>query len=136
MTVKHTTISTKYYDLANRALELAKAKERNVMFQLCAIVVSGKTIVSVGFNTPKTHTISRRTTMQQLHAEMSAIIQVPYRNLDGCDLIVVRATRGGKPGMSKPCRYCEEIISKCGARRVLYTTGNGTWDQPELARLI
>ncbi len=128
-------ISKKYYELANRALELARNKERDVMFQLCAIVVFGKSIISVGFNTPKTHTISIDTNMQQLHAEMSAIIQVPYRDLNGCDLIVARATRGGKPGMAKPCRHCEALISKCNPRRVYYTTGNGSWEMPELQRL-
>lgn len=72
----------------------------------------------------RNHTVAIPT--PSAHAETRLI-----RKLDkGAPLvIVVRVDKQGVWKMSKPCRNCQTALKNKGVRRVLYTTGDGEWDQ-------
>jgi len=118
---------------ARVALQLADAVDGDITHQLCALVVNKNRVLSIGYNSNKTHPISD-TNMQQLHAEMHAVLRCPEGDLRGADVIVARARAGGKAGLAKPCETCEGILRRCGVRRVFYTT-NWDDDGPEIEEM-
>ena len=120
---------------AKIALQLAGEATHDVTHQLCALVVSKNKVLSVGYNQPKTHTMSKDTPMQQLHAEMHAIPGCPEAAVDGAEVIVARLKPSGKPGLSKPCEACEKILRRFGIRRVFYTTNSDDPENPKIEEL-
>lgn len=115
------------------ALQLAKEAEHDVTYQLCALVVSKNRVLSVGYNQPKTHTISAETPMQQLHAELDAIVRC--QDTEGSEVIVARIKPSGKPGLAKPCEICEKIMRRFGIRKVFYTVNSDDPLAPEIEEL-
>lgn len=133
--MRHTSLVTRHQKFAKIALELAAAADHDVTHQLCALVVSKNKVLSVGYNQPKTHTISAETKMQQLHAEMHAVLGCPEAAVDGAEVIVVRIKPSGKPGLARPCEVCEKILRRFGVRRVFYTTNSEDPDNPEIEEM-
>jgi deoxycytidylate deaminase len=70
--------------------------------------------------------------MQQLHAEIDAIIRCAPQDLEGAELIVVRARRDRKIGMARPCAACQTVIGQVGLRNVYFTVDSDNWDVPTL----
>ena len=121
---------------ARIAVELAGALEQDVTHQLCALVVSKNRVLSVGYNQPKTHPVAKDTLMQQLHAEMHALIQCADKHLQGAEVIVARTRPSGKPGLAKPCGVCESILKRSGIRRVFYTIDSDDAENLQLGELV
>ena len=128
--------TSRYTKFVKVALDLAAAAHRDAdcYYQLCALVVKKKRVLSVGYNNPKTHPLAK-TKMKQLHAEMDAIIRCTPEQLDGAELIVVRARRDRKVGMAKPCKACHSFITSVGIKRVYYTLDNPDWENPTFERM-
>jgi deoxycytidylate deaminase len=126
-------VTTRYQRFARVALALAAEIDHDMTHQLCALVVKRNRVLSVGYNSNKTHPMMS-TNMQQLHAECSAILKCPDGDLRGSDVVVARARAEGKAGLAKPCAVCEGILRRCGVRRVFYTTN---WDDdcPEIEEI-
>jgi deoxycytidylate deaminase len=129
-------MTTRYTRFVKAGLELAQAahRDRDCYYQLCALVVKRNRVISVGYNNPKTHPLAN-TKMKQLHAEMDAIIGCTKAELDGAEIVVVRARRDGKVGMAKPCRVCDDFIRRVGLRRVYYTVDGSDIDNPMFIRM-
>jgi deoxycytidylate deaminase len=123
--------SSRYKRFVKVGLDLATAahRDKDCYYQLCALVVKKRRVLSVGYNNPKTHPLAK-TKMRQLHAEMDAIIRCTPEQLDGAELIVVRARRDGTSGMAKPCSACQMMIRQLGLRRVYHTIDSHDVDQP------
>ncbi len=109
---------------AKIALELAYAVNGDVTYQLCALVIKKNRVLSVGYNSKKTHPMMNTKT-QQRHAECDAILRCPEDDLSGADLVVVRARSKAKAGLARPCGACREMLKHCGIKHVFYTTN---WD--------
>lgn len=118
------------------ALDLAVAAHRDAdcYYQLCALVVKKKRVLAVGYNNPKTHPLAK-TKMRQIHAEFGAIIGCTPEQLDGAELIVVRARRDHKVGKAKPCAACNKFITNVGIKRVYYTVDCDDWENPMFERM-
>jgi deoxycytidylate deaminase len=129
-------MTARYTRFVKAGLELAQAahRDRDCYYQLCALVVKRNRVISVGYNNPKTHPLAN-TKMRQLHAEMDAIIGCTKAELDGAEIVVVRARRDGKVGMAKPCRACDDFIRRVGLRRVYYTVDGSNIDNPIFIRM-
>lgn len=126
----------RYRRFARIALELAFEVEGDGMeHQLCALVVNKNRVLAVGYNHRKTHPISAGTRMQQLHAEMHAVLQCSPDTLAGIDLVVARGRASKTPGMAKPCAVCQNILRRFGIKRVYYTTSSGTPEAPEIEEM-
>lgn len=124
---------SRYERFAKIALALAAESEHDVTHSLCALVVSKNKVLSVGYNQPKTHPISADSKMQQLHAEMHALLKCG--DADGADVVVARSKPSGKPGLAKPCDVCREILRRFGVRKVFYTTDSETPDDIQLEEM-
>lgn len=119
-------IPRRYYRFAETALNLARELENDMSFRFCAMIVSRNRVLSIGYNTLRTHPMMSSTYTQAIHAECDAIIRCPADSLRGSDMIVARA--GGynfcKP--AKPCSFCQGIIARCGIRRVYHTVATNS----------
>ncbi len=120
---------------ARIAVELAGEHDADVTHQLCALVVSKSKVLSIGYNQPKTDPISIDTTMQQLHAEMSAVKRCRPNELKGTTVIIARCRPSGKPGLAKPCEVCEDILRDRGVRKVFYTINSEDPEHPEIGEM-
>lgn len=110
----------KYFDLARK---LSK-KSDHPKFQLGCVIVRGNKIVSIGFNQLKTHPKSV-TPYRQLHAELSAILDIDKRTLAGCQAYVYREHRDGTLAVSRPCQYCQAALTAVGITQVFFTDEDG-----------
>jgi len=57
-----------------------------------------------------------------VHAEQSLIESC---DVSGAIVYVARVTNGGNVAIAKPCRRCLRLLSKAGARRVVWTDDDG-----------
>lgn len=102
-------------------------------YHLCAIIVRGGSVISVGYNKHNTNAfvehyadIARgrgRDFCLSTHAEQDAILKVRNKvDLRGCKIFVARRLRlNGKPGMARPCSICETALNSYGIRKAYYT---------------
>lgn len=114
---------------------MAIEADNDVTHQLCAMIVQKNRVLSVGYNSSKTHPISSATKMQQIHAEMHALVRSSGADLNGAEVIVARARPSGKPGLSKPCETCEALLRRAGIRKVFYTTNSEDPEFPEIEEM-
>lgn len=129
-------MTSRYIRFVKAGLDLACAAHRDgdCYYQLCALVVKRNRVISVGYNNPKTHPLAK-TKMRQLHAELDAIIGCTAEQLNGAELVVVRARRDRKIGMAKPCPACHTFIKRMGIKKVYYTIDAQDWNNPLFARM-
>jgi deoxycytidylate deaminase len=102
-------------------------------YHLCAIIVRGGSVISVGYNKHNTNAfveyytdITRgkgRDFCLSTHAEQDAILRARNKvDLRGCKIFVARRLRlNGKPGMARPCPICENTLNSYGIRKAYYT---------------
>ena len=61
-------------------------------------------------------------------AEFDAVLRASRESVSDfskCNLYVARYRRDGKLGYSKPCRWCQNMISKLEFKAVFFSTENG-----------
>ena len=54
-----------------------------------------------------------------------AAILLAKQDLRDCELYVYRQKKDGSLALSKPCQYCEQLISESTIKEVHYTVTNG-----------
>lgn len=94
-----------------------------------ACIVHKGRVLSIGTNRQKSHPMQKKFADKDckifLHAELSAIIQVINRHgvdiLTESELYVLRLTKGGNIGNSKPCTGCAKAIEAFGIEKVFWT---------------
>lgn len=89
-----------------------------------AALFKGKSLLSLGWNSEKTHPQST-TRYHKHHAEFDCLIGTRKDDVVGATLFVVRVTRKGSVGISKPCEHCEKVIRAAGIRKVYYLDVEG-----------
>lgn len=114
--------------MIKRAITLA---EQSTDFQHrvgCVITDKKGKVISTGFNKRKSHPLQAKHAQHInegaifLHAEIDALVRCrkqPYA------IYVGRLTKGGNPGLAKPCPICMGAIMNAGVREVYYTTNDG-----------
>lgn len=114
------------------AIQEARRHRHNNRYHLCAIIAKGSRIISIGFNSYKTHPKSPMP-YHLIHAEIDALIGIDQEKLKGTTMYVARVgyKRRSRICMSKPCKYCQSVILRSGVRRVIFTIEEGEtgeWD--------
>jgi deoxycytidylate deaminase len=89
-----------------------------------AAIFKGKSLVSLGWNSTKTHPDSK-TRYNAHHAEFDCLMGNYKHDLVGASIFVARITKGGRLGVSKPCSECEVIIRGVGIKKIYYINQNG-----------
>jgi len=105
--------------------------DEGLEYFLCAIIVKGGNILSVGFNKKSTNAFvehfadmarGKRDYCLSTHAEQDAILQARSKiDLRGTKMYVVRIKPSGGLGTAKPCIICEHVLFSYGISRVYYS---------------
>ena len=119
-------------DLLQRHIEFMELARKQAQtdntpksYRFGTILAKKRKVLSFGVNRPyETHTRSEHYRFSSIHAELDCIIGVPEKDIRGATMYVFRLSRGGKPGISKPCKHCEELLRRAGIRDVYYLDRN------------
>lgn len=109
--------------MAKKAVRFSTSK-----FRLGAAIVSGRKVVSIGYNQMlRTNPLVRKyDQFKAIHAEVSAIIRIKNKELlRGSTLVVYRETKNGVQEIAKPCDVCQKIMRDFGIIEVYYSTPTG-----------
>lgn len=122
------------------ALDIASKNEYDdtLEYHLCAIIVRGGSIVSVGFNKRSHNSFVEhymdvakfgRDWCCSTHAEMDAVLRARGKSdLRGCKIFVARRRkRDGQPAMARPCEICQHVLYNYGIRRAYFTMDNESY---------
>lgn len=120
----------RYFEFARQSA-MAHNYDESMDYRLCAVIVSGGRILSVGFNKRLKNSFvlhfqkGVRDHCQAMHAEQDAIHRVRKKiDLTGAKIYVVRL--GGSKdashlAMSRPCPMCENVLYRYGITRAFYS---------------
>jgi len=124
----------KYLDLA-QTCALQHEYDQGVDYRLCAVLVKGGKVISIGYNRSTTGSqVEYFTDMARgcgrdyslsTHAEMDCVFRLKGKvNLKRAKIYVVRVLRNGEFAMSKPCIICQHVLYNYGIKRAFYTIDN------------
>lgn len=121
------TPSRKDLRLLALALRVAGRSSPLLGYRLGCVIASKGEVISVGCNSTKTHPIAAQLgyRFSALHAELSAVLGIDEKDLQGCTAYVGRANRQGMTLLAKPCPICMNVLVTCGIRNVWYTNKLG-----------
>lgn len=127
------------------AIKNAKAHtfDDHMEYFLCAVIVRGGNVLSVGFNKRQTNGFVEHYTDQvrgggrdyclSTHAEMDAVAQARSKtDLRGCKIYVARIRKPGNPtghdiGLARPCEICQNLLYAYGIRKAYYTIDDNNY---------
>jgi len=115
--------------------------DHNLDYKLCAMLVKGGNIISVGFNQRKTNGFVEHYTDKvrgcnrdfslSTHAEMHCVLQSRGKtDLNGSKIYVVRlrpANSDGTLGMARPCPICQNVLIQYGIKRAYYSIDDNNY---------
>lgn len=131
------TKDEKYMSMVRRL-----AINNHMKTKLAACLVLRNEVISIGFNSDKSHPIQARFGRNSesifKHAEIDCIINalkhIEKEDLQRATLYVYRVKKKSKEdpvlvdGLSKPCKGCCKAIEHFGIKKVVYSTGeNGIY---------
>jgi hypothetical protein len=103
-------------------------------------IIKKNRIQKIGINTKKTHPANLKydyysstgtdiRTMVNIHSELSAILKYGKEDCSDCVFVNVRIDRKGNIANSKPCRGCQDLLSKVGFKKMYFTNNKGEFEQ-------
>jgi deoxycytidylate deaminase len=104
-------------------------KSHHKLHRMGAVLVANGNLHTGGFN--KNHSHPRSPNEHCIHAEVDALIR-PRAPLKNYDMFIIRLTRGGQVGTSKPCKDCMELIREADIDSITYIDENGAIKQEDL----
>lgn len=105
--------------------------DEGLEYFLCALIVRGGSVVSVGFNKKPTNTFvehyadvarGKRDYCMSTHAELDAVCKARAKvDLRGTKLYVTRIKPSGGMGLAAPCPICQHVLFNYGIRKAYYS---------------
>lgn len=92
--------------------------------RLGAAMLVGRRLVSIGWNTNRTHPASD-TIFAWRHAEHNCLVGTHKVDCSRATIYVVRVSRSGRDRCSKPCPPCTKLLKAAGVRKVWYINRSG-----------
>lgn len=100
-------------------------------YRLCAVLVRGGGVISVGYNKKSTNGFvehfadlvrGERDYCLSTHAEMSAVLRARGKtDLHGTKIYVARIRASGDLGLARPCQICYKILQSYGIKKAYYS---------------
>lgn len=115
-----------YFKIAKRASK----KSNHHTHHIGAVIVKGNRIVGIGYNQLKTHPKSYHD-WGYLHAETKAILDTPKHLIKDSVIYLYRENKKGE-ALSKPCKYCEQMLKDYGVSTVYFTVAKNEYGALEL----
>lgn len=110
------------------AYDLAREHEFDsyLEYNLCAVIVRGGNVLSVGYNSQGWNPLSERYKVQRhacnIHAEINAIVSKRNKvRFDDAKIYVVRLKGDDRVGNAKPCDMCQHVLFNYGIKRAYFT---------------
>lgn len=123
----------------NKTLEVLTAKSFKLIskptcnFKHFAFILKRNRILSYGYNSSKTNPLSFKYgyRFNQSHAELAAILKFPYEPelLRKCTLVNIRVNVRGELRLSKPCKFCLNLLRLFDLKHVLYSNSLNTFTE-------
>lgn len=120
----------KYISIAEK-FALEHEYDDPLEYHLCAVIVRGGSVISVGYNRKSTNGFvehfadlvrGERDYCLSTHAEMDSVLRARGKtDLRGTKIYVARIKASGGLGMAKPCEICQHILYNYGIRRAYYS---------------
>lgn len=107
--------------------ELAKKisyKSDHPQHHIGGVLVKKSKVISVGFNKCKSHPKSNAP-YRHIHCELDCILGVDKEDLEGAHIYLYRQTKAGEIALSRPCKWCHELLKQAGIKTVYYTDYGG-----------
>lgn len=129
-----TNRQNKYFNIAKSMAALSDFHRQHLG---CVVVYKRKTVISVGTNQSKSHTLQAlynnlrgfdgNSYKACIHAEIDALSKIRYLDIDysKVTLYIYRETADGKTAMARPCKACMGLIKNIGIKNIWYTTEFG-----------
>jgi deoxycytidylate deaminase len=94
-------------------------------------------VISVGWNKSfKTHPIAKKLgcRFDSIHSELDVINSFPYKisELHKYTLVNIRLMADNTLGISKPCEFCEQLLTIFPVKKIVYSTPKGFVHAPVL----
>ena len=106
-------------------------------YHLCAVLVKGGQVLSIGYNKQATNSFVEHFTDRvrgvrdyclSTHAEMDVVLKARnVTDLRGSKIFVARVRRDGDLALARPCEICQEILYSYGVKRAYYTISNNEY---------
>jgi len=123
-------MSIKFLKIAKEQIKEHKYSD-DLEYRLCAIIVKGGNILSIGFNKRPKNSFVRhfqkglRDHCQATHAELDSILSARKKiDLTGAKIFVARLLANDTVAMSRPCNLCEHVIYRYSINKAYYTIDN------------
>lgn len=125
--------SLRFFEFARKMAVLSEYGK----FRHGAVLVKHGSIMSAGLNKDRPTTFGSRFRPKSLgeatvHAELSAILNVPRSQTENADLYVVRVGANNELRYSKPCVMCQSAMRFVGIKRVHYSSHDGSFEMMKL----
>lgn len=103
-------------------------KSECIIYKVCAVLVKGRNVCSIGVNQPKTHPEQKDQYHdyvygKSIHAELDCLIRAPYETITGSTIYVCRKLHNGDFALAKPCHLCQDLLRKYGVKKAIYSIG-------------
>lgn len=131
----------------SRFLEFAKQQatehkyDDSMEYRLCAVIVSGGRILSVGYNKRNLNGFVRhyqsnvREFCCATHAEQDAVLSIRKKiDLTGSKMFVVRLNANGGYAMSRSCSMCVKVLRGYGIQKSYYSINNDQFGLLKLSK--
>jgi len=103
-------------------------------------IIRKRRIQKIGINADKTHPANLKynyfgrdgldiRSMVNVHSELSAILKYGKEDCSDCIFVNVRIDKNMRPTMAKPCKGCQDMLSKVGFKKVFYTNEHGEFEE-------
>ena len=101
-------------------------------FHLCALIVLGGNILSIGFNKSRHHgyvEVIKQNEWTNLHAEIDAILKARRKiDLRGSKMFIVRMISDDTQyAIARPCETCQIALKSYGIKKVYYSIDDETY---------
>jgi deoxycytidylate deaminase len=95
-------------------------------FRHGAVLVKGGAVQSLGYNNEKYCSKGAKYRPEDkghatYHAEISAILGVPYHITKNSMIYVARVNKMGESRISKPCSMCQAVLASQGIKKAIYS---------------
>jgi len=106
----------KFFDLAKKMANKSEHPE----YRIGGVIVKKSKVISLGFNRNRTHPKSNHP-FKNIHCELDCILGIDPKLLSGATIYLYRESKLGIPAISKPCKWCHQLLLNCGIKEVAYT---------------
>jgi len=103
-----------------------------------SFIVHKKRVLSIGFNSPKTHPINLKynfvnkknvpiNDLVGTHSELSAVIKLGAEDCNGLVMVNTRINRNNAIDFSMPCSGCQSFLKTLNFKKIYYSDKNGNF---------